>query len=215
LPSLEELAFTIANPSVKIFRQACSIDERRSVFRLKKWNEPQTFASSRFNDAIVEPQDIKQVWFAGAHGDIGGGCDIPEKDAALSKYPLLWMIDEATRCGLSVNQQMVNELAWGMQRKGSPFSYAAPSIRGKFNDPMTLGWRLLDYIPKADKYKEWPKRQSRFGFYIPGAEPRLIPEGASIHASVLERMDALPEYRPLNLPQTFETVPMPVKPEPG
>ena len=50
-PSLEELAFTLQNPSVKTFRQAISIDERRCMFRLKKWDEPQTFAHNRFNDA--------------------------------------------------------------------------------------------------------------------------------------------------------------------
>jgi uncharacterized protein (DUF2235 family) len=215
LPSREELAFTIENPSVNIFRQAISIDERRRMFRLKKWNEPETFVPDRFNEGGVEPQDIKQVWFAGAHGDLGTGDPIPEKESALSKYPLLWMIDEATRCGLSVDQQMVNELAWGVQRKGSPFSYAAPCVRGKLHNQMTLGWRLLEYIPKPDKYKEWPKRRSHFGFYIPDAEPRLIPKGAFIHESVVRRMDALADYRPVNLPSKFETVPMPVKPEPG
>ena len=97
-PSLEELAFTIVNPSVQTFRQAISIDERRCMFRLKKWDDPQTYKHNRFNDAHAEPQDILQVWFAGVHADIGGG--YPEKESGLSKYPLLWMIDEATKCGL-------------------------------------------------------------------------------------------------------------------
>lgn len=114
-PSLEELAFTIANPSVQTFRQAISIDERRCMFRLKKWDDPQTYKHNRFNDANAEPQDILQVWFAGVHADIGGG--YPEKQSGLSKYPLLWMIDEATKCGLTVNQANVNQLAWGIQRK--------------------------------------------------------------------------------------------------
>src|SRR6266702_52511 len=39
LPSLQELAFTQDNPSVKTFRQAISIDERRRMFRLKPWDE--------------------------------------------------------------------------------------------------------------------------------------------------------------------------------
>ncbi len=45
LPSLEELAYTLQNPSVRTFRQAISIDERRCMFRLKKWDEPQTFCT--------------------------------------------------------------------------------------------------------------------------------------------------------------------------
>ena len=133
-PSLEELAFTLQNPSVKTFRQAISIDERRCMFRLKKWDEPQTFTPNRFNDAHAEPQDILQVWFAGVHADIGGG--YPEKESGLSKYPLLWMIDEAAKCGLKVNPRTVNQLAWGMQRKGSPFSYVAPDVRGELHNSL-------------------------------------------------------------------------------
>jgi uncharacterized protein (DUF2235 family) len=211
-PSLQELAFTLQNPSVRTFRQAISIDERRCMFRLKTWDDPQTFTHNRFNDANAEPQDIRQVWFAGVHADIGGG--YPERESSLSKYPLIWMIEEAVKCGLAVNPQTVNHLAWGVQRKGSPFTYVAPApaVRRDLHNSMTAAWRILEYLPKAAKYKEWPARKVQFGFYIPDAEPRVIPEGASVHESVLKRMDALADYRPVNLPQKFETVPMP---EPG
>ena len=188
-----------------------SIDERRCMFRLKKWDEPQTFAHNRFNDAKAEPQDCKQVWFAGVHADIGGG--YPEDESALSKYPLLWMIEEATKSGLAVNPQTVKQLAWGVQRKGSPFSYVAPDIRGDIHNSMTAVWRLLEYLPKKAKYMEWPERKAHFGFYIPDAEPRLIPEGAWVHESATERMKALPDYRPINLPLKFEPVAMPDPPE--
>jgi uncharacterized protein (DUF2235 family) len=209
-PSLEELAFTIANPSVQTFRQAISIDERRCMFRLKKWDDLQTFKHNRFNDAHAEPQDILQVWFAGVHADIGGG--YPEKESGLSKYPLLWMIDEATKCGLTVNQATVNQLAWGIQRKGSPFSYVAPDVRGELHTSLRGAWWILEYIPKSASYKEWPARKSYFGYYIPDAEPRLIPDGAIVHESALLRMDAMPGYRPVNLPKHFEKFPMPVAP---
>jgi uncharacterized protein (DUF2235 family) len=209
-PSLEELAFTLQNPSVKTFRQAVSIDERRCMFRLKKWDEPQTFWHNRFNDAHAEPQDILQVWFAGVHGDIGGG--YPEKESGLSKYPLVWMIEEAVKCGLAVNPRSVNQLAWGRQRKGSPFTYVAPDVRGDLHHSLTGAWWLLEFLPKSDKYKEWPARKSHFGFYIPNAEPRLIPEDACVHESVVKRMEALADYRPVNLPSRFRTVPMPAAP---
>jgi len=208
-PSLEELAFTLQNPSVQIFRQAISIDERRCMFRLKAWDDPQTYTPNRFNQAHAGPQDIKQVWFAGVHSDIGGG--YPEKDSALSKFPLLWMIDEAVAAGLAVNPRTVNQLAWGVQRKGSPFSYVAPDIRGMLHNSMTPAWRILEFLPKSATYKEWPKRRAHFGFYIPNSEPRLIPEGAFIHESVLMRIAEMPDYRPINLPANYERVPLPVK----
>jgi uncharacterized protein (DUF2235 family) len=209
-PSLEELAFTLHNPSVKTFRQAMSMDERRCMFRLKKWEQPQTFTHNRFNQAGAEPQDIMQVWFAGVHADIGGG--YPEKESGLSKYPLIWMIGEAVKCGLAVNPRTVNQLAWGVQRKGSPFSYVAPDVAGELHASLSGAWWILEYLPKADKYKEWPARQSRFDFYIPDAEPRFIPDGALIHDSVLKRMAAVPEYKPVNLPAKYDTAPMPLGP---
>jgi uncharacterized protein (DUF2235 family) len=213
-PSFEELAFTLRNPSVKSFRQAISIDERRCMFRLKKWDEPQEFWRNRFVPKDkVEPQDVRQVWFAGVHADIGGG--YPEKESGLSKYPLLWMIDEAVSHGLAVNMQTVKQLAWGVKRKGSPFTYVAPDVAGMLHDSMNWAWRLLEYVPKKAGYKEWPTRQTRFGFYIPDAEPRFIPDGALIHDSVLERMDAVKEYRPVNLPARYQTVPMLVSPVVG
>jgi len=210
LPSLEELAFTLRNPSVRTFRQAISIDERRCMFRLKKYDEPQTFTHNRFNDAHAEPQDILQVWFSGVHADIGGG--YPERESGLSKYPLIWMMEEAVKCGLAVNPRTVNQLAWGVQRKASPFSYVPPDVRGDLHNSLSGAWWLLEFLPKSARYKEWPARKTYFGFYIPDAEPRLVPEDAFIHESVVKRMEALPDYRPVNLPSHFRTVPMPEAP---
>jgi uncharacterized protein (DUF2235 family) len=211
-PSVEELAYTLHNPSVQTFRQAMSIDERRCMFRLKKWDQPQTFMHNRFNDAKAEPQDHLQVWFAGVHSDIGGG--YPELQSAMSKYPLIWMIDEAIKCGLAVNPATVHQLAWGVPRKGSPFQYVEPDFRGKddLHDSLKGAWWILEFIPKLAKYKEWPRRHPHFGFYIPEGEPRLIPDDALIHESVVKRMEAVPSYRPVNFPLRYQTVAMPSGP---
>jgi hypothetical protein len=193
---------------VRTFRQAISIDERRCMFRLKKWDQPQTFMHNRFNDAKAEPQDIMQVWFAGVHSDIGGG--YPETQSGLSKYPLIWMIDEAIKCGLAVNPATVNQLAWGVQREGSPFSYVAPDVKGCLHKSLRAAWWILEFIPKLAKYKEWPRRQVLFGSYIPDGEPRVIPEGAIIHESVVLRMaEVAPKYQPVNFPLKYDTFPMP------
>ena len=119
-------------------------------------------------DDKKEPQDILQVWFAGVHCDVGGG--YPEIESAESKYPLIWMIEEATKAGLNFNPRTVNQLAWGVQRKNSPFSYVPPGISckaGKLHNSMTAAWRLLEYFPKSATYKEWPERKVLLGFYIP------------------------------------------------
>lgn len=205
--SLQKLAFTQLNPSVRVFRQAIAIDERRRMFRLEPWKEPQTFMRNRFSATNnSEPQDTLQVWFAGVHADIGGG--YPERESGLSKFPLLWMIDEAVKHGLAVNRQTVNQLAWGIQRKGSPFSYVAPDVMRDPHQSMTSIWRSLEWIPKADKYKEWSERTSALGYYIPDAEPRPIPLGAFIHESVLERMKVVSTYKPVNLPSNYQVIPI-------
>lgn len=211
MPSLEELAFTIANPSVHTFRQAISIDERRCMFRLKRWDDPQTYLSNPWKDPEKgEAQDILQVWFAGVHADIGGG--YPEAQSQVSKYPLIWMIDEARKSGLTVNTQRVNQLAWGRQRKNSTFKYVAPDYRADAHNSMNLAWRLLECVPKAAKYKEWPERKSLLGLYIPCCEPRVIPEGAVIHESVIERIAAREDYRPVNMPKSYRIFDMPTPP---
>src|SRR5882762_8803958 len=147
VPSFEELAFTLQNPSVQTFRQAISIDERRCMFRLKKWDRPQTFMHNRFSlTNNTEPQDILQCWFAGVHSDIGGG--YPEKQSGLSKFPLLWMIEEAIKCGLQVDTRTVNTLAWGRRRKNSPFSYVAPDVEASLHNSLHGAWWLLEFVPK-------------------------------------------------------------------
>ena len=148
LPSLLQLAFIQENPSVRIFRQAIAIDERRRCFVFSHGRRRRPSPTGhRFNQANAEPQDILQVWFAGVHADIGGG--YPEAESALSKYPLIWMIDEAVKCGLAVNPRTLNQLAFGVQRKGSPYSYVAPDAAGDLHDSMTAAWRILEQIPEG------------------------------------------------------------------
>jgi uncharacterized protein (DUF2235 family) len=212
LPSLQELAFTQINPSVKTFRQAASIDEHRRLFRLMPWADGQKFMHNRFSQTNnEEPQDALQVWFAGVHSDVGGG--YPEKESGLSKYPLIWMIDEAVKCGLAVDRRTINQLAWGIQRKDSPFSYVKPDYMSETHDSLTWAWRPLEYIPKADKYKQWADRKSFLGHYIPDAEPRPIPDNAFIHESVADKLKQDPKYQPCNLPARTQVFPMTAGPE--
>lgn len=80
---------------------------------------------------------------------------------------------------------------------------------------MNSAWRLLEFVPKRATYKEWPQRKVLLGFYIPDCEPRVIPDGAHVHESVVKRMASMPDYRPVNIPKSFVTVPMPVRPGVG
>jgi uncharacterized protein (DUF2235 family) len=196
LPSLEYLPYTLSNPSVRHFRHALAIDERRRMFRVAHWKDGQTYQPNPFSKAKSEPQDCRQVWFAGVHSDIGGG--YPETASALSKIPLLWMIEEARALGLRINPTMLQHLVHGKPRKGSQHEYVAPDPLGPIHDSMSGAWPALEYLPKRSKFKEWP-RSSWQGWYLPKCEPRSIPEGHEVHESVYERMGGGVGYGAVNV----------------
>ena len=201
LLDMERLRFTRTNPGVEMFRQAIAIDERRRMFRLNSWREPQTFKTNPFNEKNWRQQDIRQVWFAGVHSDIGGG--YPEQESGLSKYPLLWMINQAKAAGLKTSTAMVNYLALGKPRKDSKRVYTPPDPAATLHHSLKGAWWILEVLPKRAKWREWLRRPSFLGLYFPLAEPRPIAEGSVIHGSVFERMKAVPDYRPINLPKTW------------
>jgi len=205
IPSLQTLPYTATNENVTVFRHALAIDERRTMFRANLWTQPQLFRPNRFDPEGGTAQDIKQVWFAGVHADIGGG--YPEGESAIAKFPLDWMIREAKAHGLLVKTTMVNHLVLGKPRKGASRNYVAPDPAGQAHNSLSWGWKMLEWIPKPVKWRSWLKRRSLLGWYIPWAEPRHIPEGASIHHSVQDRMQLAPDYQPVNLPATYVVEP--------
>lgn len=80
-------------PEVARARHALALDEERRTFHPELWNE-QDGADVR----------IKQVWFAGAHSNVGGG--YPKQ--GMSLVTLDWMINEARQAGLRFNSGDLN-----------------------------------------------------------------------------------------------------------
>jgi uncharacterized protein (DUF2235 family) len=208
IPTFQMLPYTRRNPSVQIFRQAIAIDERRRMFRLNRWLAPQPFKANPFDRSAPDvEQDIKQVWFAGAHADVGGG--YPEAESALSKYPLDWLITEAVAHGLKINVAMRNHLVLGKPRAGGTHTYVAPDPTGQLHQSLASAWWLLEWVPKSVRWEEWP-RLSFLRYYIPNGEPRQIANQTvtpRIHQSVLDRMRLVPSYKPINLPESYATEP--------
>ncbi|KAI5851522.1 hypothetical protein DFP73DRAFT_472225 [Morchella snyderi] len=50
-------------------------------------------------------QDIEEVWFPGAHADIGGGWDMADGEFPLSQGPLIWMVREARKAGVVFDKE--------------------------------------------------------------------------------------------------------------
>jgi uncharacterized protein (DUF2235 family) len=215
LPTLQTLPYTAKNPSVKVFRHAMSIDERRRMFRLNRWNEPQAFVANPFDkDASKADQNIKQVWFAGVHSDVGGG--YPESESGLSKYPLAWMIGEAETQGLLTNAPAKRQLVKGEKPAGSTQEYVGPDVR-PIHDSLSFGWRVLEWIPKSAKWLEW-RRKVFLGMYLPKGEPRDLTKGlvrVVIHTSAKNCYEANNDKFPENWIGVGDTEPPPGQDEEG
>ncbi|KAF2139466.1 uncharacterized protein K452DRAFT_275789 [Aplosporella prunicola CBS 121167] len=78
----------IACPAARHIRHAVSIHERRIKFK------PALFDLG--DGSEMEGVDLKEVWFAGNHGDVGGGWGFqePNQKHLLSDTPLNWMVQE-------------------------------------------------------------------------------------------------------------------------
>ena len=76
-------------PNVMHARHGLALHELRSPFEPLLWR-PGTHAS------------LEQVWFPGAHSDVGGG--YPEGETGLSDEALMWMAAEAENKGLALDR---------------------------------------------------------------------------------------------------------------
>lgn len=68
------------------------------------------FDDEESNDGESEDesaQDIDEIWFAGGHGDVGGGWDVEEGTRSTSHVPLVWMVREAMKAGLAFDVEKV------------------------------------------------------------------------------------------------------------
>ncbi len=68
---------------------ALALNETRKAFSPVLWNCRPDFTGT-----------LKQVWFPGSHGDVGGHLTGFEPARGLSNIPLVWMLENASRCGL-------------------------------------------------------------------------------------------------------------------
>ncbi|KAG0145540.1 hypothetical protein CROQUDRAFT_658458 [Cronartium quercuum f. sp. fusiforme G11] len=115
---------------------ALAIDETRKDFLPTKWHQPE--------EQRKDGQVMKQVWFSGAHSDIGGGYI----DHELSDITLVWMVASILEHKLlSVNVDYVlsipsPKLPWGELKP---------------HDPRSKGWMALSAAtvrPLPEKFNE-------------------------------------------------------------
>lgn len=182
------LPFIGQNPLIRMGRQALSVDERRCMYEGRLWGQ------------ALSGQDIKQVWFAGVHSDVGGS--YPEEQSGLSKIALQWMLNEGEAAGLRVDQRRAAMvLAQEPPEEWMP-RYIAPDAKTKWLHRSLKGlWWTLEFLP----HRVYDRHQDRAVWILPLGRHRFIPENSTLHASVFERKGA--GYEPSNLPQSYTTEP--------
>jgi uncharacterized protein (DUF2235 family) len=143
------------NPDIKHAFQAIAVDERRWTFQVIPFD-----VSDKPDSQVVE-----QVWFTGAHSNVGGGC--AKRERALSDIAFAWMMDKASGCGLRLEDDWTSRL--GQCALGQSH----------------YSWKYwMMYL--------WPIR-------------REMPQQASVHKSVIDRMEGKDDYRPA-LPKDHSVV---------
>ena len=158
------------SPIVDRACHALAIDDERQTFHPLMWKETQEEASR-----------ISQVWFAGAHSNVGGG--YPKQ--GMSFVALDWMLEEAAQAGKPFGQHGLR-----LNKSDRDWFREHASVDDKLYDPRAgLGvfyrWRIRDIEKICDAH---------------GVHPR-------IHVSVLERIaHGTDDYSPGNLPADADVV---------
>jgi len=195
-----------SNASVEILRHALSIDEARSMFRSQLWEEGQEFYGNPYKRGTPKAQDIKQVWFAGTHKDIGGS--VPEDQSGISKLTFMWMkeqidaIDVPKAQKVSFRDRYIKKYILGEEtavRTTKQRAIGKPDYRGKIHNTMKGAWLLFEIFPKSKVRLQRPYRRGII-YYIPWGEPRPIPADGELHESATKRLaDPDMNYNPRNI----------------
>ena len=165
------LPYVSDNPDIQFGRHAVSIDERRAFFRNNLWR-PGTDPAYPHG-----PKDLKQVWFAGVHCDVGGG--YREADSGLAKIALEWMLAEAEAQQLLVDPVRKDEVLGRIE--GSP--YASPNANGLMHESLAGAWNVAELVPK--RHFDWTT--GKWGHRMNWWRRRTIPPNSLVHESAYQR----------------------------
>ena len=172
--------------------QALAIDDARKTFKPRVWIEGSRDPTSG-KWVWRDPASVEQVWFAGAHSNVGGG--YPR--SGLSDVALAWMMERAKHHGLN------------FIKDAQEAAVAAANVQGKLYDSREGFGVYYRYQPRIiEKLCKYYDDGSREG------KNKLIGP-IKIHESVLKRVKrGTARYAPGFLPAAFDVVETPVSSSP-
>ncbi|KAI0345860.1 hypothetical protein BDW22DRAFT_1370175 [Trametopsis cervina] len=201
------LPFSSSNAAIKVFRHALSLDDRRAKFRPTLYHRSSPNAKDKSHNSLFgqyastntsrvsKPSlegDVREVWFAGCHSDVGGGSTLSTAYPALSNVSLYWMIREAVgaQCGILFRNDI---LAMAQAAQGA----TDPDALETLHDPLKENalWWLLECVPTPYMYQDANRQwQRKWGFNW-GRGRHIQEEKPLFHESVKYRM-YMREYKP-------------------
>jgi len=133
----DEFYDTKMGSNVSIARHALAIDEKREDFAPTIWT-PRPGV------------DLKQVWFAGVHTDIGGSYP-PDKGTGRksSDTPLAWMLDEAKSAGLKIEPHIRKSLTNGAKGKLHKSRNHVYRLKSPLNRPLIVSGKPTKIHPSV------------------------------------------------------------------
>ncbi|KAH9053019.1 hypothetical protein EDB83DRAFT_1191042 [Lactarius deliciosus] len=103
------LPFTNSNSAIRHFRHAMALDERRAAYQVNHWHPGNPHDPEAADN---KKTDVREVWFAGCHSDVGGGSVPNETKNSLARISLRWMIHECfrTQTGIQFRRNALENL---------------------------------------------------------------------------------------------------------
>lgn len=170
--------YTATLEGVRTVRHAVSVDERRAFFRQNR--------ARRHSDLV-------EVWFPGVHSDVGGG--YPAAEGHLGRISLEWMLVEAHRAGLELDE------AAAVRAVETSRPLVGPSH--SVHESLTGPWHLAEVFPKM----RWSSRRRKRLPHLNLWKPRTLRDREHIHESVQHKREDDSGYVPVNVPENPRVVP--------
>ena len=163
---MDEFYDTKLGKNVEIARHALAIDEHRSDFEPTVWMPRENL-------------DIKQVWFVGAHSDLGGGYPRDDDGSLLSDLALDWILKEANKAKLTTESHLKQRIQGNARATLHQSRRTFYRIKRKFFRPIDHGrgevvlHRSVKERWQTDK-KYRPKNLADFLKTRNGVWPKLV-----------------------------------------
>lgn len=195
--SADQWRFTNTQISGKVENafQALALDEPRYAFRPALWER-----------APGSTTNLKQVWFPGNHGNVGGGW----WDQQISDITLAWMCDQLSLLGLEFNHPRLTNLFLDTIRFSAahPFPYAPQKMSSIVTKPISGITRTVSKLIRrsTSSSSTSPSRLASPGGPTPWARPEVFRHGTPYTAPRRdsEECDYAHPHPSLALPQLHQ-----------